>query len=719
MERLRKHFIQSDREFTEGRVDVFRQMITADAAQKATLTITALGIYEARLNGRKIGDQFLAPGFTYYHRDLHVQKYEVELQVGENELVVFLGQGWYCGRFTFNNKVQIYGENPAVSWILETTETTYTSSDSVEELESPWEYAGLYDGEIYHADVLKTANRKPIPFTGKLPEVLEENNCILRLREEMPVQAVTIREDCTILDFGQNFAGVISIDPGKMQGTALKLRHAEILNADGSLYTANLRKAKAEIVYYKGGNTEVYAPKFTYMGFRYVELTGVPYVPGLITAHALYSDMERTGHFTCENEKVDQLYRNQVWGQKSNYVEVPTDCPQRDERMGYTGDGQVFARTGSYNFDTRAFWKKFLKDIRYCQMDNTEGYVAPTVPTEGKAGIGFMNMLGWGNAITIIPETLYQQYGDESFLTENYEAMKLFVDCECRKCKLLGLWMGPSLGDWLALGRDVGYMAMHNGPVSNAFIVHDLEFMVWLAKKLGKAYDAAKYEKQLAKTRKAYLRAYVKKDGTMKDDYQGAYILALQYVIPKGELWGKVFRKLLERIREDGMQTGFFSTQHILPMLCDNGESNLAFDLLMQPECPGWMYQIDRGATTTWERWDALRPDGTVNETKMSDDNMVSFNHYAFGSVGEFYYRYILGIQPAAPGYQKIRIRPFFDERLGTVKGSYKSVAGEIKIAWKMDNGQISLSVTTPAETILILPTGEEKLAPGTYERTF
>ncbi len=719
MENLKQHFIQSNQPFAEGRVDVFRQKITVTSAQTATLTITALGVYEARLNGQKIGDQFLAPGFTYYHRNLHFQKYEVELQAGENELIVYLGQGWYCGRFTFNNKLQIYGENPAVSWILETSGDNFTSSDSVEELKSSWAYAGLYDGEIYHANPLQPTPRKPIPYTGKLPEVFEESPCILRLREEMPVQAITVREDCTILDFGQNFAGVISIDPTKMEGATLKLRHGEILSADGSLYTTNLRKAKAEILYCKGDDLALYTPKFTYMGFRYVELSGVPYAPGLITAHALYSDMERTGHFTCENEKVDQLYRNQVWGQKSNYVEVPTDCPQRDERMGYTGDGHVFARTGSYNFDTRAFWKKFLKDVRYSQIDNTEGYIPSTVPAEGKAGIGFLNMLGWGNAITLIPEVLYQQYGDESFLTENYEAMKLFVDCECRKCKLLGLWMGPSLGDWLALGKDVAYMAMHNGPVSNAFIVHDLEFMVWLAKKLGKSDDAARYEKQLIKTRRAYLRAFVKKDGTMKDDYQGAYIMALQFVIPKGALWDKVFAKLLERIRRDGMQTGFFATQHLLPMLCDNGESKLAYDLLMQPNCPGWMYQIDRGATTTWERWDALREDGTVNETKMSDNNMVSFNHYAFGSVGEFYYRYILGIQPAEPGYQRIRIQPFFDERLGAVEGSYKSVAGEIKITWKMENGQISLSVTTPAETSLILPTGEELLAPGTYERTF
>ncbi len=718
MERLKQHFISSVQPFIEGRVDVFRQKITVAAAQTATYMITALGVYEAELNGKKIGDQFLAPGFTYYHRNLHVQTYSLELEKGENELVVYLGQGWYCGRFTFDNKMQIYGENPAVSWLLQTKEGCFSSDpETVEELESPYEYAGLYDGETVHGDILKPSERKPVKFEGKIPESFEKAPCVLRLREEMPVQTVTKQGEVTILDFGQNFAGVISIDPAKMNGTVLKLRHGEILNPDGTLYTTNLRKAKAELVYHKGEKGSVYTPKFTYMGFRYVELSGVDYVSGLITAHALYSDMERTGQFTCENERVDQLYCNQVWGQKSNYVEVPTDCPQRDERMGYTGDGHVFARTGAYNFDTRSFWKKFLKDIRYSQLDNTEGYIPSTVPAEGKAGIGFLSMLGWGNAITIIPDVLYQQYGDKSFLTENYDSMKAFVDCECRKCKLFGLWMGPSLGDWLALGRDVKYMAMHNGPVSNAFIIHDLEFMVSLAKRLGRTEDQERYEKQLKKTRKAYFRSYVKKDGTMKDDYQGAYIMALTHVIPKGELWDKVFTQLLERIRRDGMQTGFFATQQLLPLLCENGQSKLAYDLLLQPDCPGWMYQIDRGATTTWERWDALRPDGTVNETKMSDDNMVSFNHYAFGSVGEFYYRYILGIQPEKPGFGKIRLQPYFDERLGSVEGSYQSVAGEIKVAWKMENKKAKLEFSVPADTHLILPDREEQLVAGNYER--
>ncbi len=720
MDRLRQHFITADSPFAEGRVDVFCQSIWAEQPQTATLLITALGVYEARLNGQKVGDVFLAPGFTYYPRDLHVQKYTVQLAAGENTLTVYLGQGWYCGRFTFENKVQIWGENPAVAWLLETAGAVHCSApDTVQQLESPYEYAGLYDGEIYRADILRPTGKTPLAYTGPLPEVFEESPCALRLREQMPVRAVTVRDGVTILDFGQNFAGVISIDPAKMDGDALTLRHGEILNADGSLYTANLRKARATLVYRKGTDTTPYTPKFTYMGFRYAELTGCSYVPGLVSARALYSDMRRTGHFACENQKVQQLYHNQVWGQKSNYVEVPTDCPQRDERMGYTGDGHVFARTGAYNFDTRAFWRKFLKDIRYSQLDNSQGYIPSTLPATGPAGIGFLSMLGWGNAITIIPQVLYEQYGDESFLRDNYDSMRAFVDCECRKCRLTGLWIGPSLGDWLALGRDVKYMAMHNGPVSNAFVVHDLEFMSRLAARLGREEDAARYARQLQKTHRAYLAAYVKKDGTMKDDYQGAYVMALQHVIPRGPLWDAVYARLLARIARDGMQTGFFATQHLLPLLADNGQAKLAYDLLLQPGCPGWMYQVDRGATTTWERWDALLADGTVNETKMADDNMVSFNHYAFGSVGEFYYRYILGIRPGEPGYKTVHIQPFFDERLGAVEGSYDSVAGQIRVAWQLQDGKVTLQLTTPTKTLLTLPGGQETLAPGSYERAF
>lgn len=723
---LRKHFITVDRPYKEGTVEVFEQVIPAADVSKATLTITALGIYEAEINGQKLGDMLFTPGYTYYPRNLHYQVYDVTGLLSQDVVLrVYLGQGWYCGRFTCDNKTQIYGERPAVSWLLamelaDGTSRVLCSSDSgVKAVRSPYEYAGFYDGEVYHADGGPDEVIQPVSYDGPLPEVLEESVTGVKIQEEMPVRSVTKMGDTTILDFGQNFAGMIEIDPAKMSGDVLKLRHGEILNSDGTLYTTNLRKARAEIVYHKGASGEKYRPRFTYMGFRYVELSGTEYMPGLVTAYAIYNEMERTGTFSCENKLVEQLYNNQVWGQKSNYVEVPTDCPQRDERMGYTGDGHVFALTGTYNFDTEQFWAKFLKDIRYSQLDNSEGYVAPTVPAQGPAGIGFLTMLGWGNCVTIVPEMLYWQYGTDRYLREQYESMKAFVECEIRKMGDANLWLAPNLGDWLTMGKDVAFMAMHNGPVSNAFIVNDLRIMAWAAERFSKAEDAARYSEKLEQVRQAYLAAFIKEDGIMADDYQGAYIMALRFVIPKGELWNKVFAKLVEKIRTEGMQTGFFATEHLLPLLADNGEAKLAFDLLLQEECPGWMYQVKRGATTIWERWDSLRPDGTVNESSTSggDDNMVSFNHYAFGSVGEFYYRYILGIRPLESGFAKVCIRPFVDLRLGGVSGSYRSCAGEIKITWQIQNEGISIDIETPVPAEIVLPDDSvRQVLPGQYQ---
>lgn len=717
---LRESLISSSTAFEEGAVAVFEQEF--HSCHGGRLTITALGVYEAEIDGVKLGSQLFAPGYTYYPRDLYYQTFDLrDLLDGVHTLRVYLGQGWYCGRFTFENKTQIYGQMPAVTWVLETEGYCYTSADdSVTELESPYHYAGFYDGEIYYGKALKKTGKKPKRSNAALPEHLAETTCAVRLREEMPVKQVTVRGNQTILDFGQNFAGVICIDPSKMEGQTLKIRHGEILNPDGSLYTGNLRKAKAELIYHKGNEMSIYRPRFTYMGFRYAELTGVPYHDGLITAYAIYSDMDRTGMFHCDCAMAQRLYENQLWGQRSNYIEVPTDCPQRDERMGYTGDGHVFARTGAYNYDSRSFWEKFLKDIRFSQMDNTEDYVGATIPAQGKEGVGVLSMLGWGNCVCILPELLYWQYGDDSFLRNQYDSMKRFVNCEIRKMGSQDLWLCPNLGDWLAMGRDMRFMALHNGPVSNAFIVNDLRIMVWASTYLGHHEDAIVYARQLEKTRSAYINAFINKDGTMKDHYQGASIMALQFVIPKGDLWNKVFAQLVTDIQKDGMQTGFFATQHILPLLAENGQEKLAYDLLLCEKCPGWVYQIKHGATTTWERWDALQPDGRVNESDMNGDNMVSFNHYAFGSVGEFYYRFILGIQPIKPGFQEIRIKPVFDARMGNVQGSYLTKYGNISVKWCIENAVTHLEVQVPSDAVIILPDGmEHPVKPGSYNFTY
>lgn len=727
MEELRKQWITSEKEYREGEVFVYRQKFTASQVKKAVFYGTALGVYEAELNGTKIGRQMFAPGFSYYPRRVLYQTHEVTelLREGENTLTVYLGQGWYCGRFLCENQTQIYGEQPAVAWILELEDAAgsrrLVSDETVEELESPYEYAGEYDGEIYFADGRENVTGHAAAYTKEMPFALEPTLTEVRLQDEMSVRETTVQGDVTILDFGQNFAGIVEIDPSFLKNETITIRHGEILNADGSLYTANLRKAKATIVYHAGAEKKKYRPRFTYMGFRYMELSGAAYQPGMIRAYALHTEMKRTGYFSCENPLVQKLYENQVWGQKSNYVEVPTDCPQRDERMGYTGDGQVFALTGAYNFNTDAFWKNFLRDLELGQLDNTEGYVCATVPQTGPAGIGFISMLGWGNAVTILPEMMYRQFGDEEALPRQYESMKLFVEAEIRKMGKKNLWIGPSLGDWLAMGKGIAWQAMHNNPVSNAFIVHDLKVISETAERLGKREDAARYRRQLAATTDAYIKKFVSKNGIVAKDYQSAYIMALKYVLPEGELREMVRKNFVANIRKNGLQTGFFATEHLLPLLVEAGEQKLAYDVLLQENCPGWMYQVKCGATTTWERWDALKPDGTVNEEKMagSGENMVSFNHYAFGSVGEFYYQYILGIRPEKPGFAKLHFAPYPDERLGGVSGSYLSVAGKIESAWRYEPDGCHIRLATPVEAVVLLPDGRSENVPaGTYEWT-
>lgn len=731
--RLQESFITTARQFEEGTVEVFEQPVNTANVQRAVLRITALGLYVAYLNGKRVGDVFLAPGFTYYPKDLHYQEYDVTgLMTGEDVLQVRLGQGWYCGRFGFRNKTKIFGDRPAVSWELivtegDGTERLFRSSDeSVHSVPSPFAYAGLYDGEQYIASGNGRPLLQPIPFRGPLPDVIEPCGEHVRLREEMPVRSITKTGGKTILDFGQNFAGVITVDPSKMSSDKLLLRHGELLESDGSLHTENLRSAKAELsLDYTGADralAPVYCPEFTYMGFRYAELSGCEYEEGLIRAYAVYSDMEPTGSFYCENEKMDRLFQNLVWGQKSNYVEVPTDCPQRDERMGYTGDGQVFAKTGAYNFDTLDFWKKFLKDIRYSQTDTKDGYVSPTVPPDpqeirGFGGFHSVSMLGWGTCVCVVPEVLYRQFGDRSVVEEQYESMKAFVDGEIAHLKrglVKDLWISVNLGDWLAYGHNPAALILKNNPVSNCFIADDLRIMAWAADLLGKPEEARRYREQREKTIKAYLKSFITKDGHIIGDDQGAYIMALKFIVPKGELWDKMFRILLKKIRKDGMRTGFFSTMHILQLLTDNGEERLAMDLLFSEKCPSWLYQVNAGATTIWERWDSLRPDGTVNISKMGASNMVSFNHYAYGCVGEFLYEYILGLKPLEPGFARAEVRPHPDKRFGCYTGTFQSRNGSFAIA--VDPDQHVMKLTTPVPTLVALPDGsEQEVGPGNY----
>lgn len=727
IEELKKHFVYLNKDYIEGEVyKIIENINLSKKVKEAKIYLTGFGMYDVLINSCKIGDQLFKPGYTYYPHRLLYQEYDITSLLKEDNLLeIFVGQGWYCGRFFCENTVQNYGKLPSISYVLKVifedgTEQLFTSFEGQKAYDSEYVYAGEYDGEV--VDFSKQTINKQIGILNgfSFPDnvSLEKTTNEVKIQEEMKIIKIFNHDDYTILDFGQNFAGIISIDPKYLKdGEKIVVRHGEILNSDGSLYVTNLRKAKATISYTKNLNNYLYTPRFTYMGFRYVEIKGVKYVDGLIKANAIYTNMERTGNFNCSHPKVNKLYNNLVWGQRSNYVEVPTDCPQRDERFGYTGDGHVFALTGSYNFNTLKFWKNYFIDLNLGQSDNPDGNVAPYIPQLRSSPVGFMSMQGWGSAVSIIPEIIYEQYGDLEFFLSQYTAIKKYVDLEINKAGKKYLWKAISLGDWLSLRKGMAWQALNNYPVSNSFFVNDLRILLKILKLKGFNEEYDYYSSIYEKVKQSYLKAFIYKNGKVKKDYQGTYVLALKHVLDKEKpLTLLVRNKFLQNVKKYGLDTGFFGTEHLLPMIIEAGDTKLAFDILLNEKCPGWMYQINKGATTTWERWDALREDGTVNESKSGKDNMVSFNHYSFGSVGEFYYQYILGIKPLEPGYKKVIIRPYSDARLEEVNGSYKSVNGNISSSWKRSDNHIEYDFNIEMPGIIILENGEKHdVGPGRY----
>ena len=534
---LKEHLIYLEKEYVEGEAYKLKEEYSLrEKIKEARLFITGFGLYDVYLNAKKVGEQLFKPGFTDYNRRILFQEYDVlPLLQKENVLEIYVGQGWYCGRFFCENTVQNFGTLPSLSYCLEIVyedgeKERYYSHPGQKAYVSEYNYAGFYDGEAIDfskpnlGEICGEMERKDFPEGVGIEKTLTE----VKLQEEMPIKQVIVRGDATILDFGQNFAGVVSVNSDLLETNQhIEIRHGEILNKDGSLYTANLRKAKATLSYTKGNEKGWYTPRFTYMGFRYIELKGVQYVEGLIKANAIYTGMKRLGEFHSDNALVNQLYSNLNWSQKSNYVEVPTDCPQRDERMGYTGDGHVFALTGSYNYNTLDFWKNFFRDLYLQQLDNPDGNVSPYIPHPKPRPIGFITMQGWGSAVSIIPEEMYWQYGDFDFFKAQYEPIKKYVDLEIEKAGKKHLWKAISLGDWLSPRKGIAWQAMNNHAVSNAFFVNDLRVFVELLKLLGKKEEQHHYEKVLEEVKKAYIRAFVNpRNGRAKKTIKGTTSLS-------------------------------------------------------------------------------------------------------------------------------------------------------------------------------------------------
>ena len=661
--------------------------------QNAVLKATALGLYVVKINGMRVGDGYLTPGWTSYNKNLQVQEYDVTnlLKTGENVISIIVNEGWYAGPLAWDKRKNCYGDQPAVCAELICDDFTICTDESWTARESVIRESGIYAGETFDDTApLKLRTICEVPFEKS---VLVSQQCeLVKNIQRLPVKEVIhTPEGDTLYDFGQNISGVVEVKtPENFDGT-LTLRFAEIL-IHNNFYTENLRGAKAIDTFTVRG-AKTLCPEFTFHGFRYLKITGGEIPVENITAIVRHTDMKRTGVLETSNDRFNRLYENVVWGQRGNFVDIPTDCPQRDERLGWTGDINAFCNTASFNYDIRAFMKKWLNDLRNDQKESGEiPHVAPDI-------LGDKNTDAmWCDVMTMAPWNLYQNYGDISFLKDNFTAMKKFISARERTMKDGIVCEGHEFGDWLALDQErtsyetlIGRTDIYY--ITNVFHVNSLRIVYETAKILGETVDAKiyrkKYREQLARVRKEYFTA----SGRLCFDTITAQVLALYFDIVPIEHRKQLATLLNQNVitHNYSLSTGFIGTTYLLFALADNGYMETAQKVLMNNGYPGWLYEVDMGATTVWERWNSLMPDGTPNP-----DGMNSYNHYAYGSVMEFVVRRIVGMQATKEGYKRVKIAPNPCRGLAEIKAEYQSVNGKIVAGYEQKNGKIIFFVEIP-----------------------
>ncbi len=696
--------------------------------QHATLYATARGVYQAFLNGRRVGDVELAPGWTDYAKHIQYQAYDVtgmlqhtEDQAVENVLGVILGDGWYSGYVGMGGRAN-YGPYPRalLQLVVEHPDGSVTMIATDEEWRAttgPICYSDLLMGERYDARLemsgwaggMDTAAAfevgawQPVlvESLGEVPLVGERSQPI-RVTEEVEACSVTEHKPGVwIFDLGQNMVGWVRLRVKGEAGTEICLRYAEILEEDGRLHTANLRSARATDTYIiKGEGVEVFEPHFTYHGFRYVEVTGYPGKPTLdmITGRVLHNDMPYTGEFECSHPLVNQLWENILWGQRGNFVSVPTDCPQRDERLGWMGDAQAFARTASFNMNVAAFFTKWMMDVVDAQSPEG-GFpdVAPqvTIKTNGAPA--------WGDAGIIVPWTVYRVYGDTAIIKEHYAAMQRWMAYiqDANPDFLRTKRLNNNYGDWVSLER-----AASSELVATAYWAYCAQLMAEMAEAIGYYADAGQYQVLFEEIRQAFITAYVHPDGLIEGDTQTGYVLALFMDLLPESLRGPAAERLVKALeRRDGhLATGFLGTIYLCSVLAETGHLDVAYQLLTNETYPSWLYTVLQGGTTIWERWN-----GYTEEQGIHDPGMNSFNHYAFGAIGAWLYRVVGGINAGLPGYQHIVLRPRPSVIFQYAKVGYESIRGRIASAWRWEGERVHCKVTVPANTTatLYLPTSK------------
>lgn len=683
----------------------------------ARLSITGLGVFEAYCNGQKVGEDLLAPFINDYQAHYQVCTYDVTgLLRSENELTVLLGNGWYRGRFGLSGTAHY--EKPFA--LIAELRLVYADG-SVETIgtDERWETrrgvtaaSDIYDGETQDLSLDRGAwtGAKTVPAPGAL---IDRYSPPLTAHEALPVREL-IRTPAgeTVLDFGQNLAGFVEVATDR----SFTLEFGEILQ-NGNFYHDNYRTAKSVFRYVSDGQCRTVRPRFSFFGFRYVKVTGMENPdPAAFTARAVYSDMDRIGRLETGNAKIDRLHENTVWGLKSNFIDMPTDCPQRDERLGWCGDAQVFAPTACYLMDTRAFYAKFLRDLRSDQRRN-DGSAAMYLPNE----FAPMCAAVWSDIATLLPETLYRSFGSTDSLRESYPLMRDWVEHVRRLDRARGekhLWdFGFQYGDWLALDGSTeqsNYGRTDTGYIASLYYYNSARIVAEAARLLDYS-EAAEYETLAGQIRAAILKEYFTATGRLAIDTQTGYLCALRFGVYTDRQ--RILDGLKERIRMDlgRIKGGFVGATMMNTVLADNGLEALAYDFLLYEGFPGWLYAVNHGATTIWERWNSVLPDGSISGTGMN-----SLNHYAYGSVIEFLYRHAAGIQPLEPGYRRIRLAPKPDVRLRSLRCRYDSACGEIVSAWKIRaDGGVDFHAEIPfgCTAELALPEQEPvALEPGCYD---
>ena len=689
----------------------------AAKAEKAMLEITALGVYEAKLNGERIGDFILAPGWTSYSNRLQVQSYDVtNLLKTENSLEVTVGQGWRAiankrdgSDFLGYRDTALIAELTLV-YADGTTESIVTDS-SWTARESKLRYTNIYDGDIYDATFKAGSARHCICVDLEKDMLIPQEGEKIVEHERMPaLQVIKTPAGETVIDFGQNMTGYVEFRIKGTPGAQATISHGETLDRDGIFYNANYRSADAQIKFVCDGEEHIYKSALTFFGFRYIRLENWPdeIKKENFTAVVVHSDIRRTGYFECSDETVNKLFKNIIWGQKSNFLDVPTDCPQRDERLGWTGDAQVFVRTASLNFDVERFFKKWLRDLAADQgRDGCVPHVIPNI-SDDMGGSS-----AWSDAAVICPWEIYRTYGDKAVLEDQFDSMKAWIDWMRERSENGRRSGGSHFGDWLGLDSPEGSYkgSTPDDLIATAYYKYSTELFIKAAHALGR--DVAKYENIPAEAAAAFRREYME-NGRVKNATQTACVLALYFDITDDRAaTAEQLNELIERAGH--LETGFVGTPYLLHALSDNGYAETAYDLLLRREYPSWLYPISKGATTVWEHWDGIKPDGTMWSTDMN-----SFNHYAYGAVADWMYGAAAGINsdPDHPGFEHIIFRPVTDRRLDFVKASIDTRRGTVASEWRRENGRIKYIFTVPEGCCASVIIGGEKheVGAGTHE---